>query len=235
MRKSSSLLGPVQVLLSGLWLLAACGGGVEEGPAPVENSVGVTQGALCSGLSVTQLAISDVSSYEGVLGAVGTWGVSLFANAVRLEYYVDGVLRSYDERPGTSDTWYHSSNGLSCGTHTFKVRAYPMVIDSNGNRTTCIDSPTELSQSFTDTSCMCVINGETYLDGKKNPSNACQICDISQSRTSWSFNPDGYIDTSGYCKSFLDGSRICVNSSTFKNGMACTSNSDCYLTCGELL
>ena len=149
MKKSSSFLGPVQVLLSGLGLLAACGGGVEAGTAPVEESVGVSQEALCSGLSVTNLAISDASSYGGELGAVGTWGVSLFANAVRLEYYVDGTLRSYDERPGTSGTWYHSSNGLGCGSHTLKVRAYPMVIDSNNNKTTCLDSVTTATTSFT--------------------------------------------------------------------------------------
>ncbi len=149
MKKSSSHLGPELVLLSGLGLLVACGGGEGEGPARLEESVGVSQEALCSGLSVTSLAISDASSYGGELGAVGTWGVSLFANAVRLEYYVDGVLRSYDERPGTSGTWYHSSNGLGCGSHTLEVRGYPMVIDSNGNETTCLDSVTTATTSFT--------------------------------------------------------------------------------------
>lgn len=30
---------------------------------------------------------------------------SEFSNAVRLDYYVDGVLRSSDERPGSSGSW----------------------------------------------------------------------------------------------------------------------------------
>ncbi|MDC0709471.1 hypothetical protein POL68_13450 [Stigmatella sp. ncwal1] len=95
------------------------------------------ESALCAGLSVTSLSATDVSSYGGDLAGMGLWSVSTFSNAVRLEYWVDGTLRAYDERPGNSGTWYHSNNGMGCGNHTFEVRAYPMVIDSNNNKTVC--------------------------------------------------------------------------------------------------
>jgi hypothetical protein len=128
-------------------LLSACGVAPEDGAT--QEPLGTTEAAICSGLSVSSLGITGASSYGGILSATGTWAVSLFANAIRLEYYVDGVPRSYDQRPGNSGTWNHSSSGLSCGAHTFEVRAYPMVIDSNGNQTVCVDSPRSITQTVT--------------------------------------------------------------------------------------
>jgi hypothetical protein len=220
-------------LVSGL-VLAACGGIPPDGQELSEESLGTRKAALCSGLSVTSLSILGVSSYEGEAAASGSWAVSTFSSGVRLEYYVDGVQRSYDERTGTSGSWYFSATGITCATHTFLVKAFPMVIDSGGNRTVCLESFASQSQSFPDNSCKCVINGLTYNDGRVNPSNSCEICDISKSKTAWSFNSGGYVNTSGFCKQLTNGRRYCVNSQ-WKNGQACMDNSDCYIACGELL
>ncbi|HYO52644.1 hypothetical protein [Archangium sp.] len=64
------------------------------------------------------------------MAASGDWAVSLGANAIRLEYYVDGAAKYYEERIG-----------IPCGPHSFQVKAYPMVVDSAGTRTTCSSSP----------------------------------------------------------------------------------------------
>ncbi|EAU69377.1 hypothetical protein STIAU_3644 [Stigmatella aurantiaca DW4/3-1] len=115
-----------------------------------EEPLGTSDAALCSSVSVSSLNITDGSSYGGELAVFGTFGVSVFSNAVRLEYYVNGVLKAVDERPQPSGTWYFSGAGLTCGAHAFLVKAYPMIIDSNGNRTTCYTSGARtVSQSFT--------------------------------------------------------------------------------------
>ncbi len=222
----------LRVLLSGL-MLTACGA-PELGGALTEEALGARESALCSGASVSSLTLDGVSSYLGEAAGSGGWGVSTSSNAVRLEYYVDGVQRSYEERPGTSGAWYFSKNGIACGSHTFEVRAFPMVIDSAGNRTTCSDVPVSRQQGFTDTSCMCVIDGRTYRDGQVNPASSCSICSVSQSRTSWTFNGAGYADTKGYCKPLTQGGSICANS-TLHNGESCVSSTDCYTRCDELL
>jgi hypothetical protein len=141
---------PLCLLLSGL-LLAACGVPSEAELAPAGEPLGTQEAAVCSGLSVTQLSINGISSYGGEIAGNGSWTVSSLANAVRLDYYVDGVWRSSEDRPGASGTWYFSSAGHACGSHTFEVRAYPMVIDSNGNRTVCLESPRSASQSVVQT------------------------------------------------------------------------------------
>jgi hypothetical protein len=147
MMKRGSMRSMLCGVLSGL-LLAACGG-PEEGVSAAEESLGTQQAALCSGLSVTTLNLNGMSSYGGELAGSGNWAVSSGANAVRLEYRVDGVLRSYEERTGSSGTWYMSSTGTTCGAHNVEVKAWPMVIDSAGNRTTCMDAPNTLTQSVT--------------------------------------------------------------------------------------
>jgi hypothetical protein len=131
-------------------MLAACGGAPEEaGLAPVQEPLGTQRQALCSGTSVSSLTISGVSSWGGELAGSGNWVMSGGANAVRLEYRVDGSLRTSEERTGASGTWYFSTQGITCGSHTFQVKAFPMVIDSVGNRTTCWDGPTSVSQAVT--------------------------------------------------------------------------------------
>lgn len=156
-----SIRGLTSALLSGL-LMTACGGGPEAGLAPSEEPLGTAGSALCSGASVTSLTISGISTYQGEMAGSGNWKVSTATNAVRLEYYVDGALRSSEDRcdaaGGTtnctgSGPWHFSASGISCGTHTFLVKAYPMVIDSAGNRTTCWDSPKSLSRSVAGDAC----------------------------------------------------------------------------------
>jgi hypothetical protein len=138
---------PARALLPGL-LLAACGGPIDVGLAPsAEEPLGTQEAALCSGLSVTNLTLNGISSYLGEMAGSGAWTVSPGAQGARLEFYVDGVLRSVSEEVGTPDasgtvsgSWYFSTTGIACGKHTFQVRAYPMVISSTGGRTTCFDS-----------------------------------------------------------------------------------------------
>ncbi|HEX5748786.1 MAG TPA: hypothetical protein VFZ09_21270 [Archangium sp.] len=144
-----SLLRPlVTASLSGL-LLAACGGAPEE-LVPAEEQPGTQQSALCSGLSVTDLSIGGISTWQGEMAGSGPWAVSTGANAVRLEYYVDGALRSIEDRTGGSGTWYFSTTGIACGTRNFTVKAFPMVVDSAGNRTVCLDVPRSVSQAVTE-------------------------------------------------------------------------------------
>ncbi|AKJ06031.1 hypothetical protein ATI61_110224 [Archangium gephyra] len=136
----------VGVLLSGL-MLAACGG-VTEAELAREERLGTQESALCTGLGVDNVSISGVSSYNYEAAGSGEWQVSMGANAVRLEYYVDGTLYSFEERVGATGTWYFSASPMSCGPHTFEVKAYPMVVDSAGNRTTCMDAPNSADQAF---------------------------------------------------------------------------------------
>lgn len=134
-------------VLSGL-VLTACGGIPEAGLAPTEELLGTQQSALCTGLRVDNLSIAGVDSYNHEASGGGNWQVSPGANAVRMEYYVDGVMKSATEYSGSAGTWYFSSSSTTCGMHQFEVRAYPMVVDSAGNRTTCFEAPSSNYASF---------------------------------------------------------------------------------------
>ena len=134
-------------LMSGL-LLAACGGAAEDALAPVEEQVGTQQSPLCVGLGVSGLNIAGVSSYEGIAAGAGNWAVSTGANGVRTEFWVDGTLRSASEYLGTSGGWNFSAGGMGCGGHNLVVKAFPMLVDSGGNRTTCYDSPQSITAPF---------------------------------------------------------------------------------------
>ncbi|KFA94398.1 hypothetical protein [Archangium violaceum] len=135
---------------SGVFLLVGCGGPLEERPPAAAEPVDTLEGALCAGLSVTSLSLQGASSYEGVMAASGNWAVSTSANAVRMEYYVDGSLRSHETRTGPSGTWYFSAGGIACGAHRLEVRAYAMVIDSQNNSTVCVDGARSFSQSVSE-------------------------------------------------------------------------------------
>jgi hypothetical protein len=139
----------LRALVSGL-LLSACGVLPEAELAPAGGPLGTQESALCSSLSVTQLSLQGISTYQGTMAGSGSWALSTGANAIRLEYYVDGVLRSAEERTGTSGSWYFSTSGIACGPRTFLVKAYPMVVDSNNNRTTCYDKVQTLTQTVTE-------------------------------------------------------------------------------------
>ena len=126
--------------LAGL-LWVACGVPETALAPPHEDTLGTSESALCSGASVTTLSLTGASQYEGEIAGSGSWAVAYPANAVRLEYYLDATQYVFEERPGTSGTWYFSYAGLSCGTsRTFLVKAFPMIVDSAGTRTTCAAS-----------------------------------------------------------------------------------------------
>ncbi|HEX5749589.1 MAG TPA: hypothetical protein VFZ09_25390 [Archangium sp.] len=147
---SETLRRTLSLGCSGLWLLVGCGGPLEAGPPADAEHVARMEGALCAGLSVTSLSLQGASTYEGVMAASGNWTVSSSANAVRMEYYVDGRLRSYETRTGTSGTWYFSAGDIACGTHLLEVRAYAMVIDSQNNSTVCADGARSFSYSVSE-------------------------------------------------------------------------------------
>ncbi|HYO65837.1 MAG TPA: hypothetical protein VEU33_07130 [Archangium sp.] len=156
----SALLGhPLRLLLSGL-MLTACGAPLDseldpaEAPAPAEE-LGVQESASCSGSSVSALAISGFSSYGGEAAGGGTWSVNYPANAVHLDFLLDGMVRGQAEVLGDSNrtgSWSFSYKPMSCGVqHTFTVRAYPMTISSTGEKFWCPGSgPQERSWIFSE-------------------------------------------------------------------------------------
>jgi hypothetical protein len=145
---------PLCLLLSGL-MLTACGGNPDEGLTPAEEWLGTQESAICAGASVSNLTISGFSSYGGLAAGSGTWAVTYPANAVHLDFYIDGVVRGVTELLGDSNrtgTWNFSYEPVSCGSsHTFEVRAYPMSISSSGEKSWCPGSGTQVrTQTFTE-------------------------------------------------------------------------------------
>ncbi|OJT25292.1 hypothetical protein BO221_10520 [Archangium sp. Cb G35] len=130
--------------------MTACGGAPESEVAPAEELVGTRESAMCSGLSVTSLTLDGISTYEGELAGAGTYAVSTFANAVSLEFYVDGQTPSTTERLGSSGTWSYSRTGVACGPRNFEVRAYPMVVASDGTKTICRESYKSVTRIVTE-------------------------------------------------------------------------------------
>lgn len=67
----------------------------------------------------------------------------------------------------------------------------------NGTSASCPATCTSNAQCGSGNSCnassacvtTCVIGGGTYAQGTSNPSNPCQVCDLSQSTTAWSNKP----------------------------------------------
>ncbi|HYO65145.1 MAG TPA: hypothetical protein VEU33_03600 [Archangium sp.] len=145
----------LSAMLSGL-LLAACGGAPEDGLSPSEEPTGTRESAMCSLMSMNQLGLNGVSSYGGVLAGSGSWTTSTSANGAFLLFYVDGVERSRQELSGTYDSatgtyrgnWSFSASGITCGSHTFQVKAYPMNVDSSGQKEICTGNT---PQTFTQT------------------------------------------------------------------------------------
>lgn len=86
---------------------------------------------------------------------MGSWQVAYPANAVFLEYYIDGVRYDYgdhtpDDPINRTGSWHFSHQGIACGSHTFEVRAWPLVLSSTG-RDVCGPSASKtLSQSFSE-------------------------------------------------------------------------------------
>ncbi|MET0401461.1 MAG: hypothetical protein ABW123_03620 [Cystobacter sp.] len=143
-------------LLSSLLLSACDPSGDVSSPAP-EEALGHTGSALCEGATVSTLSFEGASSYAGVLGAMGKWSVTS-ANSIHLKYFLDGRplatsnLR-VDAQPGNQAppyNWQHSSSGVSCGSHTFQVQAWPRVVTSGQEDTTCLaQGPKVISMPIT--------------------------------------------------------------------------------------
>ncbi|WPB80653.1 hypothetical protein KYC5002_16115 [Archangium violaceum] len=134
------------LLLSGLLWLTACGVSPEVELTPAGEPLGTRESAICSGASITTLSLAGISTYQGELAGAGNWAVSYPANAVRLEYYVDGTMIGSAERCNASGgltsctgsgSWSFSLTGVSCGSRSVQIRAYPMTVSSAGDRETC--------------------------------------------------------------------------------------------------
>ncbi|MFE8600908.1 LamG-like jellyroll fold domain-containing protein [Archangium violaceum] len=152
---------PLCALLSGLMLLA-CGVPESEEAPPEELEVGTRESAMCSGASVSSLTFSALSSYQGEVIGMGNWKVEYPANAVFLEYYLDGVRYAYSDRTpeepvnNREGSWHFSQQGIACGSHTLEVRAWPVVLSSTG-RDVCGPTPKTISQSYTEP---CQLSGD---------------------------------------------------------------------------
>jgi hypothetical protein len=190
--------------LSGLFM-AACGDAPEVERAPAAEPLGVQESAMCSGLSVTQLSINGISTYLGEMAGNGPWSVSAGANAVRLEYYVDGELRSIEERMGTSDTWYFSTSGLVCGTHNFM-----------GNRTVCLSNSVSVSHSVTE-----ACPGPSASMSCSRVSSTTLRCTGSATGGSGSYNPQWqeweYGSPMGWYAGTMVGNFYCLSPGTSGN------------------
>lgn len=150
-------------LLSGL-ALSACGGVSDATTAPGEEALGTRESALCYGAYVADVSVGGISTYEGTMGGGGSFSVGGGANAIRLEYYVDDAPMYHTEYVGNDGAWNYSYGGFGCQVNAFHIKAFPMVIDSNGNRTTCTASP--------------------FVTGTFSPSNDCApIASLSCSRS----------------------------------------------------
>ncbi|HZH17581.1 MAG TPA: hypothetical protein VE057_24720 [Archangium sp.] len=101
--------------------------------APAEEPLGTQEAALdCAGASAT-VSLQDFTSWGGVGSGGGSWSVTYPANAVVLEYFIDGVLSGGPESlQGDSNRagYWSFNNTVSCGSHTFMVKAYPAVYNS---------------------------------------------------------------------------------------------------------
>ncbi|WPB82393.1 hypothetical protein KYC5002_25150 [Archangium violaceum] len=137
---------PVAALLSGL-MLSACGGVPEEGVAPAgAEAVGTRESAMCSLMSVTNLTVEGLDSYDHVAAGAGAWTVSPSTNSVYMEFWFDNepnpntqrITGTYDPATGkTNGRWSYSRGNVSCGAHRVVIKAFPRNISSNGNEEVC--------------------------------------------------------------------------------------------------
>jgi hypothetical protein len=128
-------------------MLAACGGVPEAELAPADGeSLGTGESAMCSLMSVTNLAVDGMTSYNHELAGSGTWKVSPYTNSVYMEYWFDNEpypttqkrMGTYDQATGTtSGTWSYSKANVSCGSHTVVIKAFPRHYGSDGSEEIC--------------------------------------------------------------------------------------------------
>lgn len=185
---------PLCLLLSGL-LLMACGPVSEEA---TPEALGVVESAMCSSSAVTSLIISGMSTYQGEMAGSGTYEVSYPANAVWLEYRIDGVVQATEERVGASGTWYFSKSPVTCGTRAFTVKAWPRVVSSDDTKTTCWSNTTRTASQSVTAACPVVCGDGVCSSGEDAVKCARDCCESS-------LCPDGRCCLTGRCS----------------NGMAC--------------
>ncbi|WNG62551.1 hypothetical protein F0U59_09465 [Archangium gephyra] len=111
---------------------------------------------MCSLMSVINLNVDGMSSWGGELAGGGTWETSTYANSVYLEISVDGTPPSTQKIPGTYDSttgtyrgnWSFSAAGMTCGSHTVVVKAFPRNLNSAGQEEICTgNTPVTRTQS----------------------------------------------------------------------------------------
>ncbi|MET0401462.1 MAG: hypothetical protein ABW123_03625 [Cystobacter sp.] len=161
-----------------LWalLLSACGPTLESGQARAsEEPLGQLESGLCANSSVSELKLGGISTYQTEMAGGGTWSILAPANGIHLEYFLDGVLQSVDERPGMAGDWYFSQKPVACGSRNFLVKAYPMVIDSAGNRTVCMTSGAQSLTKVVTEDCPSVC-GDGVCSGKETRVNCPKDC-----------------------------------------------------------
>ncbi|MET0400797.1 MAG: hypothetical protein ABW123_00285, partial [Cystobacter sp.] len=187
-------------LLSGL-VLSACGGTTDAAPSVGDEALGTRESAVCYGAYVAGVTVDGVSTYAGTMGSGGSYSVAGGANAIRLEYYVDGALKYHEERLGNSGSWYYSYGGFGCGAHSFYVKSYPMVIDSNGTRSTCSSTPS--TTSTYDASYACPTPPTASLSCTR--SGAQITCTASATGGTGSYTPQWQEFYDGYANGWYTG------------------------------
>jgi hypothetical protein len=187
------------------------------------------------------------------MGGNGPWAVAGGANAVWLEYYVDGVIATSEKRCEAnssgqctgSGTWYFSKSNVACGSRTFLLKAWPMVIDSSNNETTCWGSLRTVSQVVTE-ECPIVCGNsvcETGEDGF-NCAQDCASCGNSVCETGENgFNcaPDCASCGNGVCETDEYGWNCSQDCAICGNGLcerpaedSGTCNQDCCEGCNDM-
>jgi hypothetical protein len=200
---------------------------IGEGEILAENQ----QSINCTGAAASS-STSSVSVSGGGLTASGqcSWSGG-DVNGARLTYYVNNNSVGGGDY-SCNQGWQFSTNvGLTtCTTHTFTVEAKPLKLGA-GTAEFCSQTIAQ-SKTFPELSCnKCYIGGIWYGSGAKSPTNGCLKCDPSISKLSWSPNPNGYINTNGYCKPSPGGPPSYCSALSPKVGAVCTTNSDCWLSC----
>ncbi|HZH17440.1 MAG TPA: hypothetical protein VE057_24015 [Archangium sp.] len=136
----------LSAVLSGL-MLSACGGVPEEGMAPAgAEAVGTRESAMCAVMSVTNLTVEGMDSFDHVTAGAGAWSVSPNANSIYMEYWFDNetiptkqrISGTYDPATGkTNGRWSYSKGNVSCGAHKVVIKGFARHLRSDGSEEIC--------------------------------------------------------------------------------------------------